>query len=136
MRGRFKKFKNEIIEIHCTYDPESFGGKSSDGRKVKGTLHWVSASYALNVEVQYYDRLFLTENPEQESNFIQSLNPDSLQIFQNAKLELGIDTANDKTYQFERLGYFKKDSKLKHSDKNVYLRVVSLRDSWNKFSKK
>mgnify|MGYP001486507117 FL=1 len=131
-----KNSKNEIIEIHCTYDPESFGGKSSDGRKVKGTLHWVSVGYALNVEVQYYDRLFLTENPEQESNFINSLNPDSLQMFQNAKLELGIDTVNDKTYQFERLGYFKKDSKLKHTDKNVYLRVVSLRDSWAKFSKK
>ena len=130
-----KNSKNKIIEIHCTYDPESFGGKSSDGRKVKGTLHWVSAGNALNAEVQCYDRLFLTENPEQESNFINALNPESLQIFQNAKLELGIDTVNDKTYQFERLGYFKKDSKLKHTDKNVYIRVVSLRDSWAKFSK-
>ena len=131
-----KNSKNEIIEIHCTYDPESFGGKSSDGRKVKGTLHWVSAGNALDAEVHYYDRLFSIENPEQESNFINALNPDSLQIFQNAKLELGIDTVNDKTYQFERLGYFKKDSKLKHPDKNVYLRVVSLRDSWAKFFKK
>ena len=131
-----KNSKNEIIEIHCTYDPESFGGKSSDGRKVKGTLHWVSAGNALDAEVHYYDRLFSTENPEQESNFINALNPDSLKMFQNAKLELGIDTVNDKTYQFERLGYFKKDSKLKHTDKNVYLRVVSLRDSWAKFLKK
>ena len=131
-----KNSKNEIIEIHCTYDPESFGGKSSDGRKVKGTLHWVSAGNALDAEVHYYDRLFSTENPEQESNFINALNPDSLKMFQNAKLELGIDTVNDKTYQFERLGYFKKDSKLKHKDKNVYLRVVSLRDSWAKFLKK
>ena len=130
-----KNSKNEIIEIHCTYDPESFGGKSSDGRKVKGTLHWVSAGNALNAEVHYYDRLFSTENPEQESNFINALNPDSLKMFQNAKLELGIDTVNDKIYQFERLGYFKKDSKLKHTDKNVYLRVVSLRDSWAKFLK-
>ena len=130
-----KDSKNEITEIHCTFDPESFGGKSSDGRKVKGTLHWVSAGNALDAEVHYYDRLFSTENPEQESNFINALNPDSLQIFQNAKLELGIDTVNDKTYQFERLGYFKKDSKLKHKDKNVYLRVVSLRDSWAKFLK-
>ena len=130
-----KDSKNEITEIHCTFDPESFGGKSSDGRKVKGTLHWVSAGNALDAEVHYYDRLFSTENPEQESNFIKALNPDSLQIFQNAKLELGIDMVNDKTYQFERLGYFKKDSKLKHKDKNVYLRVVSLRDSWAKFLK-
>ena len=88
-----KNSKNEIIEIHCTYDPESFGGKSSDGRKVKGTLHWVSAGNALDAEVHYYDRLFSTENPEQESNFINALNPDSLKMFQNAKLELGIDTA-------------------------------------------
>ena len=131
-----KNSKNEIIEIHCTYDPESFGGKSSDGRKVKGTLHWVSAGNALDAEVHYYDRLFSTENPEQESNFINALNPDSLKIFQNAKLELGIDNVNDITYQFERLGYFKKDSKLKRTDKNVYLRVVSLRDSWAKFLKK
>ena len=130
-----KDSKNEITEIHCTFDPESFGGKSSDGRKVKGTLHWVSAGNALDAEVHYYDRLFSTENPEQESNFIKALNPDSLQIFQNAKLEHGIDMVNDKTYQFERLGYFKKDSKLKHKDKNVYLRVVSLRDSWAKFLK-
>jgi len=131
-----KNSKNEIIEIHCTYDPESFGGKSSDGRKVKGTLHWVSAVNALDAEVHYYDRLFSTENPEQESNFINALNPDSLKMFQNAKLELGIDTVNDETYQFERLGYFKKDSKLKRTDKNVYIRVVSLRDSWAKFLKK
>ena len=66
-----KNSKNEIIEIHCTYDPESFGGKSSDGRKVKGTLHWVSVGYALNVEVQYYDRLFLTENPERNEEEIR-----------------------------------------------------------------
>ena len=83
--------------------------------------------------MHYYDRLFSSENPEQESNFMNALNTDSLQMFQNAKLEIEVDASSDQTYQFERLGYFKKDSKLKHSDKIVYLRVVSLRDSWSKF---
>ena len=131
-----KNSKNELIEIHCTYDPKSFGGKSSDGRKVKGTLHWVSVHNALDVEVKYYDRLFAKENPEQETNFIHALNPESSKIFPNAKIESGMETDNEQTYQFERLGYFKKDSKLEHKDKSVYIRVVSLRDSWAKALKK
>ena len=131
-----KNSKNELIEIHCTYDPKSFGGKSSDGRKVKGTLHWVSAHNALDVKVKYYDRLFAKENPEQETNFIHALNPESSKIFPNAKIESGMETDNEQTYQFERLGYFKKDSKLEHKDKSVYIRVVSLRDSWAKALKK
>ena len=131
-----KNSKNELIEIHCTYDPKSFGGKSSDGRKVKGTLHWVSAHNALDVEVKYYDRLFAKENPEQETNFIHALNSESSKIFPNAKIESGMETDNEQTYQFERLGYFKKDSKLEHKDKSVYIRVVSLRDSWAKALKK
>ena len=131
-----KNSKNELIEIHCTYDPKSFGGKSSDGRKVKGTLHWVSVHNALDVEIKYYDRLFAKENPEQETNFIHALNSESSKIFPNAKMEPGIETDNKQTYQFERLGYFKKDSKLEHKDKSVYIRVVSLRDSWAKAQKK
>ena len=131
-----KNSKNELIEIHCTYDPKSFGGKASDGRKVKGTLHWVSAHNALDVEVKYYDRLFAKENPEQEINFIHALNSESSKIFPNAKIESGMETDNKQTYQFERLGYFKKDSKLEHKDKSVYIRVVSLRDSWAKALKK
>ena len=131
-----KNSKNELTEIHCTYDPKSFGGKSSDGRKVKGTLHWVSASNALDAKVKYYDRLFAKENPEQETNYIDALNPESSKIFPNAKLESEMETDNDQTYQFERLGYFKKDSKLEHKDKSVYIRVVSLRDSWAKALKK
>ena len=131
-----KNSKNKIIELHCTYDPKSFGGKSSDGRKVKGTLHWVSAHNALDVEVKYYDRLFAKENPEQETNFIHALNSESSKIFPNAKMEPGMETDNKQTYQFERLGYFKKDSKLEHKDKSVYIRVVSLRDSWAKAQKK
>ena len=131
-----KNSKGEPTEIHCTYDPNSFGGKSSDGRKVKGTLHWVSALSSQDAEVRSYDRLFAKENPEKEENFINAINTESSQTFKNVKLEAGIDTLSDQTYQFERLGYFKKDSKLKRTDRNVYLRVVSLRDSWAKFLKK
>ena len=131
-----KNSKNELTEIHCTYDPKSFGGKSSDGRKVKGTLHWVSAHNALDVKVKYYDRLFAKENPEQETNFIDALNPESSKIFPYAKIESGMEEDNEQTYQFERLGYFKKDSKLEHKDKCVFIRVVSLRDSWAKVLKK
>ena len=131
-----KNSKNELTEIHCTYDPKSFGGKSSDGRKVKGTLHWVSAHNALDAKVKYYDRLFAKKNPEQETNYIDALNPESSKIFPNAKLESEMETDNDQTYQFERLGYFKKDSKLEHKDKSVFIRVVSLRDSWAKVLKK
>ncbi len=131
-----KNSKNELIEIHCTYDPESFGGKASDGRKVKGTLHWVSAHHAIDAKVQYYDRLFAKENPDQEKDFIDALNPESSKIFPNAKIEFGMETENEQTYQFERLGYFKKDSKLEHKDKSVYIRVVSLRDSWARMLKK
>ena len=131
-----KNSKNEIIEIHCSYDPESFGGKSSDGRKVKGTLHWVSAKNAINSKIYHYDRLFSKENPDKDSNFLDALNPESLKIFPNAKLEFGMKNANNTTYQFERLGYFKKDTKLEEQGKNVYIQVVSLRDSWaNKLKK-
>ena len=131
-----KNSRGEPVEIHCTYDPNSFGGKSSDGRKVKGTLHWVSALSSQDAEVRSYDRLFAKENPEKEENFINAINTESSQTFKNVKLEAGIDTFSDQTYQFERLGYFKKDSKLEHKDKCVYIRVVSLRDSWAKMLKK
>jgi len=131
-----KNESNEIEEIHCTYDPKSRGGKSPDGRKVKGTLHWVSAQNAIDAEVRLYDRLFEKEEPEKEENFLEALNPNSCKIFDNAKLEFSLESANDKTYQFERLGYFKKDNKLEHKEKNIFIRVVSLRDSWKKMNKK
>ena len=89
-----------------------------------------------DAEVRSYDRLFAKENPEKEENFINAINTESSQTFKNVKLEAGIDTFSDQTYQFERLGYFKKDSKLEHKDKCVYIRVVSLRDSWAKMLKK
>tara|TARA_X000001036_G_scaffold95697_1_gene88373 strand:+ start:288 stop:1961 length:1674 start_codon:yes stop_codon:yes gene_type:complete len=131
-----KNSKNEIKEIHCTYDPNSFGGKASDGRKVKGTLHWVSVNHAKDAEVRLYDRLFKKENPEKEEDFTNALNPNSCKIFRSSKLEPSMENLDDLTYQFERLGYFKKDGKLEHEDKSVYIRVVSLRDSWAKMLKK
>ena len=131
-----KNSKNEIKEIHCTYDPKSFGGKSSDGRKVRGTLHWVSANHAKDAEVRFYDRLFKKENPEKEENLANALNPNSCKIYSSSKLEPSMENFDDQTYQFERLGYFKKDSKLIHKDKSVYIRIVSLRDSWAKMLKK
>ncbi len=134
--GIIKNSKNEIKEIHCTYDPKSFGGKSSDGRKVRGTLHWVSANHAKDAEVRFYDRLFKKENPEKEENLANALNPNSCKIYSSSKLEPSMENFDDQTYQFERLGYFKKDSKLIHKDKSVYIRIVSLRDSWAKMLKK
>ena len=131
-----KNENNEIKEIHCTYDPNSKGGKSSDGRKVKGMLHWVCAKNAVDGQVRLYDRLFEKEEPEKEENFLDALNPNSCKIFDNAKLEPSMDNAEDFTYQFERLGYFKKDNKLDKIEKNIFIRVVSLRDSWAKMNKK
>ena len=131
-----KNDNNEIEEIHCTYDPKSRGGKSPDGRKVKGTLHWVCAKNAVDAQVRLFDRLFEKEEPEKEGNFLEALNPNSCEIFDNAKLEPSMDSARDFTYQFERLGYFKKDNKLDKIEKNIFIRVVSLRDSWAKMNKK
>ena len=126
----------EVIELKCTYDPKSKGGKSPDGRKVKGTLHWVSAVNALNAEIKVYDRLFQNEDPSRQEDFLNGLNPDSCKIFRDAKIEKSLQDSSDQTYQFERLGYFKKDSKLKGTEKNIYIRVVSLRDTWAKLNKK
>ena len=123
-----------IIEIHCTYAPESKGG-TADGRKVKATLHWVSAPSAINAEVRLYDRLFIKENPDEEGKFLENLNPNSCIIYHNAKLEPSLKSASNKTYQFERLGYFKKDESYSNETRDSFIRVVSLRDSWARFLK-
>jgi glutaminyl-tRNA synthetase len=129
----------EVIEVHCTCDPATRGGTTPDGRKVKSTIHWVSAAHAVDAEVRLYDTLFTVENagsaPEGGS-FTDYLNPKSLEIVANAKLEpsLASATPSDR-YQFERLGYFCAD---KHSrpEKLVFNRTVGLRDSWAKVVKK
>ena len=129
------KDKNgDIIEIHCTYDPATKGGNSPDGRKVKGTIHWVNASSAIDASVILYDRLFNKINPDKDGSLLEALNPDSSEKIQSAKLEPSLSNPSNTTYQFERLGYFKRDKKLS-ADSLVFFRVVSLRDSWARLLK-
>jgi glutaminyl-tRNA synthetase len=124
----------EITELHCTYDPKSRGGWTDDGRKVKGTLHWVSVKQSLNAEVRLYDHLFLQENPEdteEGKNFLSVLNPNSLEILKNCKVEPGLINATiEERYQFLRQGYFCLDSKDSRANALVFNRTVALRDTW------
>ena len=129
-----KDNSGEIKEIHCTYDPETLGGNAPDGRKVKGTIHWVSSSDAIDAEVRLYDRLFSEENPDKNKNILDALNPKSCVILSNAKLEPSLESPLESIYQFERNGYFKMDKKFSQKNKNVFIRTVSLRDSWAKFN--
>ena len=128
-----KDSDGNIVELHCTYDPKTKSGSAPDGRKVKGTIHWVSAKDAVDAEVRLYDRLFKKSDPDKGGNFLDALNSNSC-IVQNAKLEPCLNDPGAQTYQFERLGYFKKDEKLSVSQ-NVFIRVVSLRDSWARLMK-
>ena len=124
----------EVVAVHCTYDPETFGGDAPDGRKVKGTIHWVNANDCVEAEVRLYDRLFNVENPSDEegvSSFEDNLNPDSL-IKKTAYVEKALkDTKPGDKYQFMRLGYFCTDTD-STEDKIVFNRTVALRDSFNK----
>ncbi len=128
----------EIVELRCTYDPATRGGDAPDGRKVKATLHWVSAEHAIDAEVRLYDRLFNKENPgEGKADFIEHLNPDSLEILRGCKLEPSLaDAAPESRYQFERLGYFCADRWDSAPGHLVFNRAVTLRDQWAKLSKK
>ena len=129
-----KDESGNIIELRCTYDPETRGGKSADGRKVKGTIHWVSIPHALPVQVNLYDRLFNTPNPAAQDNFLEDLNPDSLQVIDQAYAEPSLSSADiGKGIQFERTGYFTRDDT--SSDKLAFNRTVTLRDTWGKISK-
>ncbi|MFC1556741.1 glutamine--tRNA ligase/YqeY domain fusion protein [candidate division KSB1 bacterium] len=126
----------ELIELRCSYDPESKGGWAPDNRKVKGTLHWVSAAHAVDAEVRLYDRLFLRENPddvEEGQDFRNNLNPDSLKTLSSCKVEPGLrNAAQGSRYQFLRKGYFCVDSKDSTPGRLVFNRTVSLRDTWAK----
>ena len=129
----------EVLEVHCTYDPETKGGWSKDGRKVRGTLHWVSAAHALSVEVRLYDRLFTVEDPtgEKDGDFASFINPNSLEILKECFVEPSLkDASPGSHYQFERIGYFCVDSKDSTEDHPVFNRTVTLRDSWAKIMKK
>ncbi len=130
----------EIVELHCTYDPETRGGNAPDGRKVKATLHWVSAAHAIEVETRLYDRLFLANNPddvEEGLDFKSNLNPNSLEILKGCYVEQSLaDAVPGRIYQFERQGYFCVDPIASQNGKLVFNRTISLRDSWAKIAKK
>jgi len=122
----------EVVEVHCRYDPESRGGSSPDGRKVKGTIHWVSAADAVTAPVRLYDRLFSVPSPE-DGDFKQHINPESLEVVETARLEPSVaDAAPGRHYQFERLGYFCVDGVDSRAGAPVFNRAVTLRDSWAK----
>jgi glutaminyl-tRNA synthetase len=132
--------KGKVVEVHCTYDPESIGGQAPDGRRVKGTLHWVSASEAIDAEVRMYDRLFLEEDPEdveEGEDFTANLNPDSMEILENAKLEPALaDAQPGSRYQFMRKGFFYLDPESTKENDKVFNLTVPLRDTWAKIVKK
>lgn len=131
-----KDSDGSIIELRCTYDPETKGGSAPDGRKVKGTLHWVSVRHAIDGEIRLYDRLFNIPNPGKKHDFIEDLNPESLKELKGCKLEPSLRSAKaGVTYQFERQGYFTPDSKDHCKEHPVFNRTVSLRDSWAKIEK-
>ncbi len=126
----------EVVELHCTYDPETRGGNAPDGRKVKGTIHWVSAAKAFETKVRLYDRLFTTDDPNKEDDgktFLDYINESSLQVIADAKLEPSLSEADPgESFQFERLGYFCADSKDSEHGKPVFNRTTTLRDAWAK----
>ncbi len=128
----------EIVEIHCSYDPETRGGWADDGRRVQGTLHWVSAQHAVDAEVRLYDSLFTEREPEKApdgADWIQFINPNSLEVLNTCKVEPSlVDAAAGSRYQFLRIGYFCVDPDTT-SEKLVFNRTVPLRDSWAKIQK-
>jgi glutaminyl-tRNA synthetase len=140
-REAVKNAAGEVTELRCTWDPESRGGMPADGRKVKGTLHWVSASHAVDAEVCLYDRLFSVEDPSAGEGdgvpFTKHLNPSSLEVVRGAKLEPSLGKAPPGArFQFERLGYFAHDEVASKPGAPVFNRTIGLRDTWAKIEKK
>ena len=134
----------EVAEIHCTYDPATRGGNAPDGRKVKGTIHWVSAAHAIDAEVRLYDHLFTVPAPEKvdedaaekDNAWLDNVNPNSLVTLTECKLEPGVATAGPGSrFQFERQGYFCVDSKDSRPGRLVFNRTVPLHDAWAKMQK-
>jgi len=134
-----KDSNGEIVELHCTYDPATRGGDSPDGRKVKATLHWVSAKHAVDAEIRLYDNLFTKENPldiAEGEDFKDFINPESRKVISGCKIEPGVASAKPgDRFQFERMGYFCVDTD-STDDKLVFNRTVTLRDTWAKIQKK
>ncbi len=126
----------EIVELRCTYDPETRGGQAPDGRRVRGTIHWVSAQHAVDAEVRLYEHLFTSERPDDDDDFMTTLNQDSLEVVPNAKVEPSLaDSVLGEKFQFERLGYFAVDPD-SQPGALVFNRTVTLRDSWKKVAAK
>ena len=134
-----KNEKGEVVEVHCTYDPATRGGNAPDGRKVKSTIHWVSAPHAIDAEVRLYDKLFTKEDPnqvEEGQEFTANLNPQSLEVVSHAKVEPSLANAPvESRYQFERLGYFCVDVESTPA-RPVFNRTVALKDSWARIEKR
>ena len=134
-----KNDNGEVVEVHCTYDPETKSGSSTSTKKVKGTIHWVSFNHSINAEVRLYDRLLTVEDPssEKEKDYKELINPNSLEIVNNAKVETYLKNAKKgDRFQFERQGYFCVDSKYSTKEKLVFNRTVTLKDTWSKTSGK
>jgi len=129
-----KNADGEVTELRCSVDMDTRSGSGSSDRKVKGTIHWVSAIHGVAAEVRLYDRLFVAADPGASADFLSQLNPDSLDIAE-AVMEPALTGDMDRPYQFERLGYFCADSKDSSTDRPVFNRVVTLRDSWAKIEK-
>ncbi len=130
-----KNSKGEVVELHCTYDIDTKSGTGTSTKKVKGTIHWVSAEHAVKAEVRLYDRLFTVESPDtdKEKEFVEFINPNSLEILPNALIEPSLRNSKPgDRFQFERHGYFCVDTKYSISDKLVFNRTVTLKDSWGK----
>ncbi len=127
-----KDANGDVVELRCTYDPDSRGGNAPDGRKVRGTIHWVSAKHALRAEVRLYDHLFAEEEPGSGDDWLDGLNPNSLEVRENCLLEPSLaELPAGEAVQFERLGYFCRDND-DSADSPVFNRTVSLRDTWAK----
>ncbi len=139
-RDVVKDERGRVVEVRCTYDPATRGGDAPDGRKVKGTIHWVSARHSLPVEVRLYDRLFLKADPNQVEpgqDYKDYLNPDSLKVLEESRVEPSLASATlEDRFQFERRGYFCLDSKDSRPERMVFNRIVTLRDTWAKIMKK
>jgi glutaminyl-tRNA synthetase len=131
------KSTGEVVELHCTYDPATRGGNTPDGRKVKGTIHWLSAAHAIESEMRLYDRLFTVENPGDVAEGCESvLNPNSLETVSGYVEPSLANAAPGSRYQFERLGYFCADIKDSTAERLVFNRTIGLRDTWAKIEKK
>ena len=131
-----KDANGEVTEVHCTYDPATRGGDAPDGRKVKSTIHWVSAAHAIPAELRLYDRLFKSPDPEAGEDFLDDLNPASLDILKNCFIEPSLATAQPgDRFQFERQGYFCVDKDTLSHGKLVFNRTVALKDTWAKIEK-